>query len=291
MIANALDSLLNRGASAPQAGWLPGARMLQTKRGTLRVYDSGGVGPVVLMVPDGPNVIEHHAPVIALLAPHARVVCFDMPGFGFSRPTMGYDHGLRAGAETVLAVMDALDVKEAVLHFSCANGFYALAAAQLAPQRIRRLLLCQTPALQAMRAWTQVNLPPSLRVAVLGQLINRVSRPKLAHIWYAAALPDKAMRPAFRETAQQALAHGGCFCLAGVAQGLARAQQRDLEGVRQPVTLLWGDADKSHRHTQADSLAALVPQAQIQHFPGCGHFPDLERPQQYAEISLAALAA
>ena len=291
MIAHALDSLLNRGVSAPQAGWLPGARMLQTRRGALRVYDSGGAGPVVMMVPDGPNVIEHHARVIDGLAAHARVICFDMPGFGYSRPRLGYDHSLQAGSETVLAVMDALSIKEAALHFSCANGFYALAAARQAPQRIRRLLLCQTPALDSMSNWVQRVIPWPVRTPVIGQVLVRATRRRVAHGWYAAALPDQDRRAPFRTVADTALAQGGCFCLAGVVQGLMRARQQDLEGVRQPVTLLWGDADKSHRHTRAESLTALVPQAQIQHFPGCGHFPDLERTQQYLEISLAALAA
>ncbi|TXH06435.1 MAG: alpha/beta hydrolase [Nevskiaceae bacterium] len=253
--------------------------------------DSGGRGPVVLMVPDGPNVIEHHRPVMEALAPHARVICFDMPGFGFSRPLRGYDHGLQAGAETILAVMDALDIREAALHFSCANGFYALAAARLAPQRIRRLLLCQTPSLDSMDAWVQRVVPWPVRTPLLGQTLMRATRRRVAHGWYAAALPDREARAPFRKLADEALAQGGCFCLAGVVQGLSRAQTRELEGVRQPVTLLWGDADTSHRHTRAESLHSLVPQARIEHFAGCGHFPDLERPQRYVEISLAALAA
>jgi pimeloyl-ACP methyl ester carboxylesterase len=291
VIAAALDSLLNVGASAPPAALPEGTRMLATRRGKLRVHDSGGPGPVLLMVPDGPNVIEHHAPVIARLTPHARVICFDMPGFGYSRPALDYDHGLRAGAEAVLAVMDALEVNEAALHFSCANGFYAMAAAKLAPQRVRRLLLCQTPSLQGMPAWTQRNVPRVIRTPVLGQVLTRAARRKFAHSWYGMSMPDKPQRAAFRATADHALAHGGCFCLAGVVQGLGRAQDQELRGIRQPVTLLWGDADRSHRHTQAESLQSLLPQAQIQHFTDCGHFPDLERPQQYAEIALAALSA
>lgn len=291
MIAHALDSLLNAGSSAVQADWLPGARMLKTSRGLVRVYDSAGKGPVIVMVPDGPNVIEHHAEVIERLKPHARVICFEMPGFGFSRPGLGYDHSLRAGAETILAVMDALDVKEAALHFSCANGFYALAAARLAPMRIRRLLLCQTPSLEPMNAWVQRVIPWPVRTPVIGQVLMRATRRKVAHGWYAASLPDKDSRAPFRATADHALAHGACFCLAGVVQGLLRADQKELHGVKQPLVLLWGDSDKSHRRTPVDSLLTLVPHAKIHHFPECGHFPNLERPQQYAGISLAALSA
>src|SRR5581483_183325 len=131
----------------------------KTKYGELRVRDTGRKGPVILMTPDGPNVIEHHDRVIDLLAPHARVLAFDMPGFGFSKQTWSYRHRLDQGARVVIEVMDALDVREASLLFSCANGFYAIAAAKAAPQRIRSLVLTQTPGISAMPAWTQRNVP------------------------------------------------------------------------------------------------------------------------------------
>ncbi|MGH8528586.1 MAG: alpha/beta fold hydrolase [Nevskiales bacterium] len=293
MIAHALDSLLNLGGVSQQVSgaWPAGTRLLRTARGTLRVRDTGGSGPVVVIVPDGPNVIEHHEPVISRLAPHARVICFDMPGFGYSRPPFGYAHTLEQGAQTVLAVMDALNVHEASLFFSCGNGFYAMAAAKLAPQRIRRLLLCQTPGLQSMPAWMLRNMPPPIRTPVVGQVLARAARRKLAHTWYGMAMPDKPQRSEFRALANHALTHGGCFCLAGVVQGLSRATEPELSGVKQPTMLLWGDADRSHKHTRAETLLDLLPQANVIHFPECGHFPDLEQPQRYTELALAALGA
>jgi pimeloyl-ACP methyl ester carboxylesterase len=218
-------------------------------------------------------------------------VCFDMPGFGFSRPAAAYAHRLDEGAGAVLAVMDALGVAEASLLFSCANGFYAIAAARAAPRRIRRLLLCQTPGISAMPAWTQRNVPAAIQAPVVGQILNRAVRRKLAHTWYGMAMPDKPERAEFRKTADRALHHGACFCLAGVVQGLARAGLAQLEGARQPATLLWGDSDRSHKHTRAESLLELLPQADVIHRPDCGHFPDLEQPDSYAEVALARLAA
>ena len=288
MIASALDSAFAWPRQA--SGWAADARLVDTAAGRLRVRDTGGRGPVIVTVPDGPNVIEHHDEAIRLLARHARVVCFDMPGFGFSAPRAGYRHTLEHGSSAILAVMDALGVREASLAFSCANGFYAIAAARRAPSRIRRLLLAQTPGLSAMPAWTRRNVPLPLRVPVVGQVMNRLVRHKLAHAWYGIAMPDRRERDRFRATAAQALDHGACFCLAGVVQGLSRAREETLLGAQQPVTLLWGDADRSHKHTRAESLLELLPQAQVRHLRDCGHFPDLERPGAYAELALASLA-
>lgn len=278
MIAAALDHLLSHPGAAPD-----GTRRVDTAAGRVRVLDTGGSGPAVVMAPDGPNVIEHHAALIDALAPHARVVCFDLPGFGFSRPGARYGHTLDEGSGAILAVMDALQVREAVLAFSCANGFYAIAAAKRAPARVRALVLAQTPGFSAMPAWTQRNVPRPIQLPVLGQAMNRALRYKLAHVWYGIAMPDKPQRAEFRATAARALARGACYCLAGVVQGLSRADAAALAGVKQPVTMTWGGSDRSHKHTRAESLLELLPQARIRHRPDCGHFPDLEAPTEYAE--------
>lgn len=295
MIAHTLDSLLNAGRTPDVSMWPGGTRLLHTARGTLRILDTGKHphkhAPAVLMVPDGPNVIEHHQAVIETLMPHARIICFDMPGFGFSRPSFHYAYTPQQGAETVLAVMDALTVSEASLFFSCANGYYAISVAKLAPHRIRRLLLCQTPGLQAMRAWTRRNVPTAIRTPVLGQVLMRAQRRKFAHTWYGIAMPDKPQRAEFRAVADHALTGGGCFCLAGIVQGLSNMQEGELSGVKTPATLLWGDSDRSHKHTRAESLLELLPQADVRHLSGCGHFPDLEQPQRYADIALSVLDA
>jgi pimeloyl-ACP methyl ester carboxylesterase len=264
---------------------------LKTAHGKLRVRDSGGRGPVVLMTPDGPNVIEHHDRVIDLLSPHARVIAFDMPGFGFSKATGGYRHRLEQGANVVLSVLDALDVREASLLFSCANGFYAIGAARAAPKRIRSLILCQTPGLSAMPAWTKANVPKLIQTPIAGQITMRLAKRKFAHAWYGIAMNDKAQKSEFRAIADDALTRGACFCLADVVQGLSKATAEQLSGVKQPTTLFWGDSDRSHKSTRAESLLELLPHANITHCPQCGHFPDLEQPQAYAQAALAALNA
>jgi pimeloyl-ACP methyl ester carboxylesterase len=282
MLAAALDSLLSR---VPRAAAPAGTRFVETRAGRIRVSDTGGKGPVIVMTPDGPNVIEHHAQLIALLAKDARVVCFEMPGFGFSAPRGGYGHTLDEGSDAVLAVLDALDIKEAALAFSCANGFYAIAAARKAPTRIRRLLLAQTPGYSVMPGWTSANVPWAIQTPVLGQLLNRAKRHQLAHVWYGIAMNDKPQRDAYRKVAREALDRGACYCLAGVVQGMMRSKSPlELEGVRQPAMLLWGDADRSHKHSRPETLLELLPQARIKHLPECGHFPDLEQPDTYASF-------
>jgi len=283
MLRSRLDHWLTRAAAELD---VPGLRFIDTASGKVRVLDSGtSAGSCVVMVPDGPNLIEHHAEVSRLLTHKGyRVVCFDMPGFGFSRPSASHMHSLDQGAEVIRTVLDALSIERATLAFSCANGFYALKLAQASPERIASLFLSQTPSLPAMHAWTRRTVPWLLRVPVMGQLVGWLFRAKMTSAWYRISLPKGNDGKALRPLAASALAAGGCFCLAGVVQGLTRESAASLQGVSAPCTVVWGSADRSHRLTSALSMRECVPHAQVVLFEDCGHFPDLEQPQRYVRL-------
>ncbi|ULU25984.1 alpha/beta hydrolase [Dyella terrae] len=287
MIGALVDSLLAR-ISARRRARIPGMarsfRFIDTPVGTVRAYDSGTTGPCVVMVPDGPNVIEHYDALIHLLSRQLRVVCFDMPGFGYSSPNHSYEHLLDQGARAVLGVLDGLGIAKATLAFSCANGFYALRAAKLSPERVSHLFLSQTPSLTAMHAWTARVIPRPLRIPVIGQIAAWLFRQRAAASWYGMALPRTTDPTAFREKALHALSTGANFCLAGVVQGLAREKMASLCGTTTPCTMIWGEKDHSHRCTDPKTLHECVPQADIVHFQDCGHFPDIEQPERFAEL-------
>ena len=257
---------------------------METRGGAVRLFDSGTAGPVVVMAPDGPNVIEHHHGVMSRLAASCRVICFDMPGFGFSLPRPDYTHSLDDGAAVVIDVLDSLQIPRATLAFSCANGLYALRAAKLAPDRIAGLVLSQTPSVASMHAWTDRTIPRPLRVPVLGQGVGWLLRERAALGWYGAALPRTTDPSSFRDVARTALRAGACFCLAGVVQGLTREEPAALQPVQQPCTLLWGGSDRSHKHTDPASLLDTAPRAEIVELDQCGHFPDLEAPERFTVL-------
>jgi pimeloyl-ACP methyl ester carboxylesterase len=282
-----IDSILARHASKGRgsiATSLP-TRFVETPVGLVRVYDSGTPKPAVVLVPDGPNVIEHYGRLVDLLTPHLRVVCFDMPGFGHSLPSKHYEHSLDQGSAAVLGVLDALHIESTALAFSCANGFYALRAAQIAPQRISCLVLAQTPSLAAMQRWVDRIIPKPLTIPVVGQVAAWLFRKKVAKSWYHAALPKNAPAQPLQHTALQALADGACFCLAGVVQGLCR-ESEVVPHVSAPITVVWGTEDRSHRLTEPDSLSTSTLHAEVVRFVDCGHFPDIEQPERYAALLL-----
>jgi pimeloyl-ACP methyl ester carboxylesterase len=259
-------------------------KLLQTQAGIVRVLDTGSRKPPLLIVPDGPCVIEHYADLIELLALDFRVVCFDLPGFGFSYPALGFDFSVSQTAETVVEVMDLLEIPFAVLAFTCANGFFALHVAKHHPNRVSHLVLGQTPSFQSMRQWNDRIIPKILHVPYVGQLIVAGLTRKVSAGWYDLALPpSNEHKSQFVQHADHALKSGGCFCLASLVQGLSRTQDAEIREVSVPTLLIYGNKDRSHKHTDFATLLDHAPTAEIIMFQGCGHFPDLERPQEYAK--------
>jgi pimeloyl-ACP methyl ester carboxylesterase len=287
--SSTLDFLLMRGAvQCRRLAQVNGLEMhwIDTDQGSIRFFDSQSAGPCVVLSPDGPNVIEHYEVLIAILIPHFRVVCFDMPGFGFSSPSKDYDHSLENGALVIQALLDRLGIARATLALSCANGFYAIRFAQIAPARVERLVLSQTPSMEAMHRWTDRVVPKILKIPILGQIVSRLFQQKLSNAWYQIALPKTTPREPFERTSNHSLRCGGCFSLAGVVQGLIREPRKPKQLLDIPCTVLWGSSDRSHGRTLPTSVLRDLPNAKLVILDDCGHFPDLEKPDQLLKILL-----
>jgi len=272
------------GLKRVNAQWNSHIRLLQTDFGTIRILDTGNNKPVIVNVPDGPNVIEHQLGLINSLSQNFRIICFEFPGIGFSHPNSKFDYSFDKASKLVINVLDILKVNRATLAFSCSNGFYAIKTAQEFPDRIKRLFLSQTPSTHAMDKWTNDSIPTVLKYPVIGQIANSFFEKKFAKIWYKYALPKSTDKTEYRDTAISALEKGGCFCLSSLVQGLEKEINKTLYIHNIPTTLIWGSQDYTHRNTDRNSILEHIPNCEIIEFKNCGHFPELEETEKYVSL-------
>ncbi|MFT5823754.1 MAG: pimeloyl-ACP methyl ester carboxylesterase [Crocinitomix sp.] len=264
--------------------WKDGIHMISTDFGEIRVLDSLGGKPIIINVPDGPNVIEHHQELIQKLAKNYRVICFELPGIGFSYPNSNYDYSFPNASKLIINLMDILKIEKAALAFSCSNGFYAIKAAELFPQRINRLFLSQTPSMRSMDKWTENAIPKILKYPIIGQIANIFSEKKFAKIWYKYALPKHTDKSKYQKKALDALNNGSCFCLSSLVQGLLKETNSILKVSETPSTLIWGTKDFTHKNTNKESIMEHLPNCEIIEFDNCGHFPELEDTDRYVNL-------
>ncbi|MEP1489242.1 MAG: alpha/beta hydrolase [Algibacter sp.] len=267
-----------------RTNWKDNICLISTEFGNIRVLDSLGDKPIIINVPDGPNVIEHHKELITKLSNNFRVICFEFPGIGFSYPNSNYDYSFPNASKLIINLMDILKIEKAALAFSCSNGFYAIKTAELFPLRVNRLFLSQTPSLQAMNKWTESAIPKLLKIPIIGQIANIFSEKKFAKIWYKYALPKHTDISKYQNKALKALGNGGCFCLSSLVQGLKKETNSTLKVLETPATLVWGSKDFTHKNTNKLSITKHLPNCEIIEFDNCGHFPELEDTDRYVNL-------
>ncbi len=84
----------------------PGMNQIELRRARIRYLDTGGSGRPVVIAPDPPNTIEHHLDMVAALQGKHRVIVFDLPGFGFSYPRMGFSFNVSEQCDLIVELLE-----------------------------------------------------------------------------------------------------------------------------------------------------------------------------------------
>jgi pimeloyl-ACP methyl ester carboxylesterase len=273
-------------ASATHAPLLEGERRIVLPSATVRVLQAGRGSRVIVLVPDPPNVIEHHREVIRDLAKDHLVYAFEMVGFGHSRPHSGFAHDLDAHRRVLSELFAELDLEHVTLSIACLSGLVGATFAALEPELVARLVLLQVPSVEQAGHWARrTDRLGMIRTPLAGQLFTWAARRAILRHWYRVALPEPMDTERYRallSPSELALDAGAAFALASAYQTLSRA--RVVFPRETPQLHLWGAADRTHHETlRRDALLGLA-RAEYVECPGIGHFPDLEQPTHYTAL-------
>ena len=231
----------------------------------------------------GPTVRELG---LCLIAP-------DRPGTGGTDPHRLSQLG--GWAQDATVVLDALRVDSAALLGISGGGPFAAACAARIPSRVRSLMLV---APLGPPGWPTGGMAPGERLALTlaghapafgGWSLGRLAalarhRPELFLRLAASAQPDVDVRalqqPGMREsflTSYLEAFRRGSWGVAQDLQVLTRPWGFDLGSIKAPAWIRHGDADTTVPVQHARLYTAAIPGAQLQIYPGHGHFSILTR--------------
>ncbi len=269
---------VRRRALPPGYGWFADGD------GLIRYRVAGSGGRTIALATDPPVVLEQYDELLDALAPHYRVLVFELPGFGYSIPARRCDFDFDAMNARVAHFLRALAMGPYQLCMPCVAGLGAAAIAASAPDLIERLIVVQTATLPAMLAWKQARDPRGiLQRPLLGQLMLRAIRRRRSPQWLALAVADRNTRNTMSDRVDAAFAGGACFCLASAYQRYLRPGIA-VPSIAVPALSIWGAADRSHAATHNAAVRDFAPGAQHAQFAAAGHFPELERPADFAAV-------
>jgi pimeloyl-ACP methyl ester carboxylesterase len=211
------------------------------------------------------------------LGEHCRVVAWDAPGYGGSKPLPDESPSAEAYAQALGRWLDALGIDKAVIGTNSWGTPTAVVFARLHPERVRALVLGGPAAGYG-------SLPKEER--------ERRTEARLARV---RALGMKKMR---EEDAADLVAPG---TRAEVIEWITSAEGLHVEGYAQaarmlaavdvpseivsvkcPIRIVSGEKDtRTPPEANAKRIAAAATHARLQTVPDCGHLPHLEYPEVF----------
>jgi pimeloyl-ACP methyl ester carboxylesterase len=263
--------------------------------GGLRTHvATAGHGPPVVLLHGWPEHWYEWRDVIPLLAPHARVICPDLRGFGWTDvPESGYEKGQLM--RDVLALLDELGIDEFTVAGHDWGGYIGFLLALELPERVESFL-----ALNVLPPWPSTDRRTMLDVwrflympvlATPGLGGGRVGRE-----FAARGLRDAGLSPADvdafvdrldgeRGRATERL-YRSFFLreLPGLLRG--RFSASDL---RVPSKLVFGTGDVVLSARTAQALAAEADRLELELVADAGHFIVDEKPELVADRLLRLL--
>ncbi len=261
--------------------------------GGLRVYyhSCGQGSPTLLLIHGSMLSMFTWRAVMSPLAELGSVLAFDRPAFGKTdRPMPGKDgsnpYTPEAQTDLIVALMDYVQIEQAVLVGNSAGGSLALIAALRHPQRVAALVLA-APMVYSGYAVTE--FPPRLQrflrgLGPLGPLQVRVMLGLMHQFVYRGFWHDKA-----KFTPELLAAYRREFLVPGwnrafwnlilASHALHLAAQ--LPAMQIPTLVMTGDQDRTVPTRESIRLAEALPNATLSVIANCGHLPHEEQPEAF----------
>jgi pimeloyl-ACP methyl ester carboxylesterase len=252
-----------------------------------------GQGSLIVLVHGITGRSDQWEPTIEQLAEHHTLLAPDLLGHGESAKPRG-DYSLGAYASGVRDIMVALGHERATIVGHSLGGGIALQFAYQFPERCERLVLVNSgglgrevhPMLRAATLPGSELVIPLLTHATLlagGEQIGRAfgkiglqAGTDMAEIARGfASLGDSEARGAFIQTMRAVLDAGGQRVSALDRLYLAEAL---------PSLIVWGDRDPIIPVAHGRTAHEEMPGSRLEILEGAGHFPQLERPLEFARV-------
>jgi pimeloyl-ACP methyl ester carboxylesterase len=238
--------------------------------GLAAVTDRGTRGRTARSAPAGdrPLILVHglllsqemHRPLAEALAARGnRVITLDLLGHGASeRPRDMWRYSMRFFGDQVVALMDHLEIDEAVVMGTSLGANTALNVALTAPQRLRGMVI-EMPVLDNALLWSALAFTPLLAALTFGE-------PAMKLLGRAARAVPRRVLPHYANVALDLVRQEpgpSAAVLQGLFFGRIAPHRNDRRGFQTPALILGHRRDPVHPFSDAGMLAEELPNGRI----------------------------
>ena len=264
---------------------------IQLSQGVVRYREEGTGTPIVLihgLLVNG-NVWDR---VVPELAAQGRCIVPDLPLGSHSVPMRaGADLSAPGLARLIAEFMERLELEDVTLVGNDTGGALCQLVAANHPERLGRLVLTTCDAFEnfpppAVRPLlTALKLPGAL---VATSLLSRL-RPVRRAAFKAMPLtmqpiPDEQVKSWVAPLANKGIRADLATVVRGIDPADTLAAAERLRDFDRPALIVWGAEDRFFPVSDAERLAATLPNARLELIPNARAFVQLDAPERLAEL-------
>ena len=264
---------------------------IQLSQGVVRYREQGTGTPIVLihgLLVNG-NVWDRLVP---LLASQGRCIVPDLPLGSHSLP-MNEEADLSAPgiARLIAEFMDALELEDVTLVGNDTGGALCQLVAADHRERLGRLVLTTCDAFEnfpppAVRPLlTALKLPGALAAtSVLGRVRAVRGAAFKAMPLTMHPIPDEQVKSWVAPLADKRIRADLAKVVRGIDPAVTVAAAERLRDFDRPALIAWGAEDRFFPFSDAERLAATLPNARLERIPNARAFVQLDAPERLAEM-------
>lgn len=260
--------------SGPMPGEPKDATFLSVEGARVRYVDVGE-GPTVVLLHGFASSIENWVTVMPKLVKQHRIIAIDMKGFGWTDRPVG-DYSPKAQAQLLQAVLTERGVTGPIALVAHSYGSsVALAFALEYPRQVQRIALYD--------AWVYEEQLPSMfhmaRAQGIGELLYGLfySERYEERLTLGFYNPDFVTQQLVDDVEKAFERPGTRYGALEAVRGMRFDEMSDrYRTITAPTLLLWGREDIVTPVSIGEKLVRALPNAKLNVYPRCGHFPMIE---------------
>ena len=259
-------------------------------------YAVAGKGPAVLLVHGlASSLITWCCNIDALADAGFTAIAIDLPGYGDSGLPTHLDYTPDSGARFLGDFTGRLGLDRFSIVGSSAGGLIAGLTALKYPDRVEKVALVGSAGLGRQLSWP-LRL---ISIPVVGELIYQPRMfGKAAVARRLFYRPPDVLDAIYPELLRvKCLPHAPYVMLRSVRSGVTLMGLRPdlnmldrLRGLQAPLLTVWGEDDAIIPAAQAEDVRRALPGSAVHTLPQCGHWPHMEKPDQFNQILTAFLS-
>lgn len=256
----------------------------------VRVREEGPAdAPIILLVHGFTHSLETWDAWAAALKSRYRVIRYDLLGHGLTGPDPKARYAPAERAAFISDLMSALDIDNAAIAGNSLGGLAAWKFAVDNPEKVDALILV-SPGAFSLNGVSDT--PADIPAAMKAYLLTAPEAGVRASAEFIYADDDKITETRLKTMRDMIRREGnGEALIRSLEEFTLPDPTDDLQKVRAPTLIMWGEDDVIIPLEQGKRMTALIPNARMKIYPGVGHAAQEEAPGETVADAIAFLGS